>query len=371
MNEEIELRRNGGGDYLQQNDAVNRIKWLDIAKAFAVYLVLLGHIIRFNNCLFRIIFSFHMPAFIIFAGYTLKITNVNFKTFLIKKAKALLIPFFAFTLTGIILTELFPCPHVGMMRTPLKNLPFKNLLVGWPIYGHVGATWFLNALFWGSLMAFVLLKIYERNKTLGYLSFVSMFFCAYFIRKIMEKLGIPVVPFRLDSAMMFSVFIVIGYLLKKSKLLEKQYSLFETAAISLMGFVLCLMCGFKSNGYVNICDCIYANCGDYLIAAVAGTIGLIFFSKLIEKVPYLSFVLSDIGKNTLFIFALQAYSYNHLNFVINKLFNKNYIVGDIVEYGYSAFLALISTLLLYFIKKLIDFSIIKIKAPCKHKQIAK
>ena len=171
----------------------------------------------------------------------------------------------------------------------------------------------------------------------------------------MSKIGISWIPLRLDSSMMFSVFLVIGYLLKTTKLLEKKYSLLQTVAIIFISTTLCFMCGFKSNNYVNICDCVYGNCGDYLIAAVSGTIAVVFISKLLETIPVISSILSDIGKYTLFIFALQAYSYNQLNFIINKLFNTNFIIGDIPEYFYSAILALLSTLALYLIKKLLVF----------------
>ena len=53
----------------------NRIYWLDNLKWFLILLVVLGHAIQHTyadfgqNCLFRAIYSFHMPAFMAVSGY--------------------------------------------------------------------------------------------------------------------------------------------------------------------------------------------------------------------------------------------------------------------------------------------------------------
>ena len=331
----------------------NRIRWLDISKALIIYLVLLGHIVKFDGSVFRIIFSFHMPAFIIFSGYTLKVENVSFKDFFIKKFKALMIPFFYFNIIGIVLSELFPCAH--MSRIPINALPFRNLLRGWSVYGHVGAIWFLNALFWGSLISFVLIKICESKPMGGVLLLWCLFIAASYIRFIMNFLRIPIMPFRLDSSLMFAIFLTIGYFLRKSEILNKKISLCTCLSVIFISSSLCLLCGYIKNGYVNICDCIYSNCVDYIIAAISGTIAIIYTAKLIELIPHVSSFLSNIGKHTLFIFAVQTYAYQHLNYLVNKFFNTDFVVQYVpTKYlPYSIVLALFSTLLLYAIKKVL------------------
>ena len=341
--------------------SIQRVKWLDISKALVIYLVLLGHIVQFDGSIFRIIFSFHMPAFIIFSGYTLKVENVSFKDFFIKKFKALMIPFFYFAILGMVLSELFPCTH--MSRIPINSLPFKNLLNGWPVYGHVGAIWFLNALFWGSLISFIFIKIYELNKPIGALLFCCLFVTASYIRKIMSFIGIPVFPFRWDSSMMFAVFLLIGYFLRKSEILQAKISTGACISVIFICSTLCLLCGYIKNGYVNICDCIYSNCIDYIIAAISGTLAIIYIAKLIELMPHISSFLSDIGKHTLFIFALQAYAYQHLNYLVNKFCHTDFVVQYVpTKYLlYSIALALFSTLLLYAIKKMLNLLLAKAK----------
>lgn len=58
----------------------NRIRWIDNAKAIAILMVVIGHIIQSmyspdnfdENIVFRIIYSFHMPLFIMLSGLVTK-----------------------------------------------------------------------------------------------------------------------------------------------------------------------------------------------------------------------------------------------------------------------------------------------------------
>ena len=75
---------------------------LDVLKGIAVIAVLLGHAIQrglvekyTENFLFKIIYTFHMPFFMILSGYALEkyTKNINYKT-IIKKFNRLIIPTF-------------------------------------------------------------------------------------------------------------------------------------------------------------------------------------------------------------------------------------------------------------------------------------
>lgn len=80
-----------------------RLLYIDRLKGFAIFLVVLGHIIEnnvvnsTNNVIFRFIYSFHMPFFFFLSGYiankTIKIDSLkNYLFYLRNKAVALLIP---------------------------------------------------------------------------------------------------------------------------------------------------------------------------------------------------------------------------------------------------------------------------------------
>ena len=47
-----------------------RLVWVDLAKAFVIILMIIGHVVPFKSTLYVLIFSFHMPFFFIISGYT-------------------------------------------------------------------------------------------------------------------------------------------------------------------------------------------------------------------------------------------------------------------------------------------------------------
>lgn len=80
-----------------------RISYIDQLKGIAILLVVLGHVIGYNNCedsfLWRFIYSFHMPLFMFISGYvaqmTFRIERFGWNetiSFLIKKLRTLLLP---------------------------------------------------------------------------------------------------------------------------------------------------------------------------------------------------------------------------------------------------------------------------------------
>ena len=79
-----------------------RISYIDQLKGIAILLVVLGHVIGYNNCedsfLWRFIYSFHMPLFMFISGYvaqmTFRIERFGWNetiSFLIKKLRTLLL----------------------------------------------------------------------------------------------------------------------------------------------------------------------------------------------------------------------------------------------------------------------------------------
>lgn len=64
--------------------AKSRIGWLDVAKGITIIFVVVGHLMQSYNpqmqIPFKIIYSFHMPAFFVFSGYLFN-ENQNFSIF--------------------------------------------------------------------------------------------------------------------------------------------------------------------------------------------------------------------------------------------------------------------------------------------------
>ena len=90
-----------------------RIKEIDILKSFAIVLVVMGHCIQygsgnnfiinqnfFNSTLFKTIYSFHMPLFMIISGYLFynSINKYESKEIVKRKLNSLLVPVISFSI---------------------------------------------------------------------------------------------------------------------------------------------------------------------------------------------------------------------------------------------------------------------------------
>ena len=76
----------------------SRLSFIDITRAFAILLIVFGHVIvhNFNTYwLFNIIYSFHVVLFFIISGYLYNREKSD-KEFIIKKFLTLIIPYFIF-----------------------------------------------------------------------------------------------------------------------------------------------------------------------------------------------------------------------------------------------------------------------------------
>lgn len=145
----------------------NRVRWADISKGIAIIAIILGHcgIARFN----RVVYTFHVPVFYVLSGYFLKPNTVDMCTFIQRKVKQLLLPY------GI------TCLIICLLSVPIniiENKSWQFALKKWiiaSIYGsglplqtpftmpHIGAIWFLLALFWGGYFVTMFCKIIKRE----------------------------------------------------------------------------------------------------------------------------------------------------------------------------------------------------------------
>ncbi len=125
---------------------MKRLIWADSLKGCLIVLVVLGHAIQevikgecFDNHLWNIIYSFHMPAFIAVSGYfnyRLEGTS-NRLSIIYRRFQQLFIPFFVWTIVRILLN-----PPYG-----------KDTFINAFLYPD-SSFWFLWVLFWISVLFF-------------------------------------------------------------------------------------------------------------------------------------------------------------------------------------------------------------------------
>ena len=79
-----------------------RVEWIDIAKGYGILFVIIGHLYLQDSFLTTQIYTFHMPLFFFLSGYVFSAKKYNFNEFIKRKAKTILVPYFALGVCMII-----------------------------------------------------------------------------------------------------------------------------------------------------------------------------------------------------------------------------------------------------------------------------
>ena len=184
-----------------------RIEYLDALKGFAIFLMVVGHVIPWSmpdlqlqdihsypchiGLLWNLIYSFHMPLFFMISGYFTYKYPVGVKN-VYNRVQRLLIPY---VVTGFLLLA---------------------------VRGHYGY-WFLFTLFVLSLLAILLTRLLLYVNKANHLWIDAVFIIALFVflRKVMS-LSFFDNPFcEFDQCGNYALPFFVGYLMKKYNALEK------------------------------------------------------------------------------------------------------------------------------------------------------
>jgi len=180
----------------------NRVVYLDLVKFVAILLVCIGHcyvmVPTIHSIVRPVIYSFHMPLFMLVCGYfSLHSLELSFVSLLSKKIKQLLIPVLSCTLLSILL-----------FRGGQNEL--------------IGSVWFLRTLFLCYLIArigkyiklpveivflfsWLLLLIFPYGGTLMVNFLYFYFFIGYLLHKYECKISTYRIPFFLISLICFII----------------------------------------------------------------------------------------------------------------------------------------------------------------------
>ncbi|WP_099303697.1 acyltransferase family protein [Bacillus sp. Marseille-P3800] len=146
-----------------------RIHWIDAAKGLGIILVVMSHA-PINPELKAFLFAFHMPLFFYLSGAVFKPSKQSFGSFIKKKARGLLFPYFLFSAMTYI-TWFFIFRHLSF--TPGENVdplnPFTGIFLSTPENYQLTynpAIWFLTCLFLVELLFFFYHRV-SRGKWIG------------------------------------------------------------------------------------------------------------------------------------------------------------------------------------------------------------
>lgn len=321
-----------------------RLTYIDIMKGIGIVSVILGHYST-NSLIVRVIFSFHMPLFIFINGYFYKKDVV--KTRILKSSKAYLRPYL-FTLFLLIVIEsliAIPQRNVGQVFTSrlLSGIYAlaSNSTLNRPDYiQKIGAIWFLNALFIGTI--YLSLILYIEAEWMQTTIITALIIIAMLLTKH------TCIPLGLHYGAAFCGWLYIGMKFREyntNPVITFVNSL-KGATICTILWGICLFISWKLHTSYNIIYLSFPLYGLELISALCGIIVITFISKIIERYFHIiNKVLCHFGRVSLWILCVYALDIEIWN-KIPMLYNlSTYIWGwrmifDIsiallTNYGYS------------------------------------
>lgn len=302
---------------------IKRNEKIDFLKGLAIFLVVYGHSIQycmdnnqdfFQNPIFKFIYSFHMPLFMLISGYlySSSIQKRNSKDLILIRFKQLIIPAIAWYSIYTMVTAIFKDTDIvsGIINY-LKGIPYQF--------------WFLFTLFYLSIISIVVNK-YFNDRPIYYIALYMILLI------IPDKLNIQYLKF------MYPYFLI-GYYYRKHKEIFDEYKtiLFK---VSIIMFII-LILGWKKEFYiyttgmslynVNIIEKIFIICYRYIIGLIGSIVIIGLSDKLYKFDKYKIF--SKLGKHTLEIYIIQSYimiGLDKLTININNTYFYNLIFTPII-----------------------------------------
>lgn len=331
-----------------------RNNYLDVAKGIALFLVVLGHLVRARGTVFTWIFSFHMMLFFFISGYVFdsdKYVRYDFWKYFEKKVNNILIPFAIICTIGWI-----SCFVVPAFRGEGNHITDLLLYYAQPENLHVGQSWFLICLFWTEISFFILYK-----NVFCKVNFSTVFFITILISIIgfnMNKvtlLNYNRIPWKLDSAITALVFYIAGYYVKKIDIFNIlfRYKILSAVLMVIFGAYGFYVSVYK-NGYVNICDCQYGDYFYFYLAAFCGIAFILILSKFCENITVLQYY----GRNTLWMFSIHSFLLYFSVYVLNLLTHKQYAMMQNIPVIYCFIMAMLIYLVLGFVPSVVNLCVI-------------
>lgn len=275
-------------------DKKSRIEYLDIARGIAIILMVAGHVFYYD-IYWEVIFSFHMPIFVIISGMFFKYTE-SFKEYILKMIKKLFVPYvigvcIVSTARNLIVGEnISIIPQVLLGYSNFKSLFYNT--------ESVGALWFVPYLIVIKIMYYVVykeLQISDKFLTIECLIILIVGLCF--------KNNEIYLPWSIDIALATMIFYHIGYLIKKYNILEKWMNDYKIMLIFLVVWII----GIK---YTDLELAVRIYSIPAFITAFCGSMVLIKVSHFIQKyIKLIGKALKWCGKNTIIILIAHYYEY--------------------------------------------------------------
>lgn len=205
---------------MTQPVAAKRSNYLDFVKGIAIIMVVIGHNIQYGsvysinnsfyeNSIFKFIYSFHMPLFMLISGYLFYFSTkkYSFKYNIKRRLFSLVIPILVWANIYLLYKMIIHYNEFGFLKSYAIMYNFK-------------AVWFLWAIFWCSIVILFVNKFGKDKLYIYIILFVIMFFIP---AKLNTHLYIYMFPF-----------FTIGYLFNKYSLCNIVSKISQTKLIGIL-----------------------------------------------------------------------------------------------------------------------------------------
>ncbi len=282
-----------------------RVRWIDILRALAMFAVVLGHTVRGGEVQCYL-YSFHIALFMLISGMLASERRESFGTFLGREFKRLLVPYFFFGLVSVIIYQVLGAVAARALGEEFNGNLLANL--GYLLYGsskdgqmeYNHPLWSLTCLFVCDLLWYLISQLKSRLKKDGWLlpAGIAIFALLGYLNSTSWQLKLP---FQAETALVMMVFYLSGKLLKKpvSQLkISRPVKLLAAALLIVAGGALGLY-----NGRVRYSADIYNNYLLFLLSAFTSITGYLLLAQALERNRALEYV----GASTMAILVMHKF----------------------------------------------------------------
>jgi fucose 4-O-acetylase-like acetyltransferase len=292
-----------------------RVYWLDLIKYICMMIVMYNHTDFNTPVAMAFYYNFVLLGFFFASGYVHK-NKDNFKDFMVKKFKSLMIPWFTFGLLNIAIGQVISFKEHNSLIEELKYMFLQ-------IRGLNDKMWFLAALFVAFIPFYFFIDVYEKSdrgtKATAILIIVSLGLSV--LSRIYTLVVDPEVfpwktntlPWHIEYIFVAMFWLVMGYLFKQR---------YEETYDAKIGNVLKLLIVLIYTAWVFAPSILGLSVGQgaiYLIhlyvAEFLGVLGVVSVAKMIKPNKYFLYI----GQNTLICFGVHGKTFSVLQKIMQKV----------------------------------------------------
>ena len=282
-----------------------RIKWIDILRALAMFAVVLGHVVRGGEVQ-TYLYSFHFGLFMFISGLVTSDRQESFGHFLRREFRRLLIPYLFFGVISVVIYQVLGRYAAGALGEEFNGSLLTNL--GYLLYGsskngqmeYNHPLWSLTCLFVCDVIYYLLRTFRPKplKKELWLTGWIPVFALLGWLNSTRWQL---VLPFQAETALIMMVFYLAGRLLREPLGSLKM----KKPAMLAVGLLLIVIAGFigMKNGRVRYSGDVYNSYPLFWLSAFGSIIGYLLMARVIDR----NRVLEYVGASTMAILVMHKF----------------------------------------------------------------